>query len=68
MALTLGTSVCHINFFRNRVDSRDDFKNDFKKSGTDIGEKSIYGSNREITQNVGTKSVFTLKKIHTETH
>ena len=26
-------SVCHINFFHNRVDGRDDFKNDFENQG-----------------------------------
>ena len=30
-------SVCHISFFHNRVDGRDDFE----KSRTDIGAKSI---------------------------
>ena len=29
-----------------------------KKSGTDLGAKSIYGPNRKMTQNVGTKSAF----------
>ena len=32
---------------------------EIKKSGTDIGVKSVYGPNREMVQNVGTKSVFT---------
>ena len=54
-------SICHISFFRNQVDGKDDFKNDFEKSRTDIGAKSVYGPNREMAQNVGTKSVFTSK-------
>jgi len=41
LTLTPGTSVCHVNFFRNRVDGKDDFKNDFEKSGIDIGAKSV---------------------------
>ena len=54
-----GIFVCHLSFFRNWVDGRDHFKNDFKKSRIDLGAKSVYGPNREMTQNVGTKSVFT---------
>ena len=39
-------TICHFNFFRNWVDNRNHFKNDFKKSGIDLGVKSIYGPNR----------------------
>ena len=52
-------SICHVSFFHNQVNGRDDFKNDLKKSGTDIGAKLVYGPNREMVQNVGTKSIFT---------
>ena len=34
-------SVCHLRFFCYRVDGRDYFKNDFKKSRTDLGTKSF---------------------------
>ena len=54
-----GHSICHVIGFHYLDDGRDQFKNDFKKSRTDLGAKSVYGPNREITQNVGTKSVFT---------
>ena len=53
-----GIFVCHLSFFRNWVDGRDHFKNDFKKSRIELGAKSVYGPNREMTQNVGIKSVF----------
>ena len=33
--------VCHLRFFCYWVDDRDHFKNDFKKSRTDLGAKSI---------------------------
>ena len=54
----VGLVVCHLNFFRNWVDGRNHFKNDFKKSGTNPGAKSVQGPNRKMAQNVGTKSVF----------
>ena len=56
------TSVCHLSFFCNWVDDRDYLKNDLKKSWTDLGVKLIQELNQEITQNVGTKSAFMLKK------
>jgi len=34
-------SVCHLKFFCYRVDGRDHFKNDFKKSRTDLRAKSF---------------------------
>ena len=34
-------SVCHLRFFCYWVDGRDHFKNDFKKSRTDLGAKSV---------------------------
>ena len=34
-------SVCHLRFFCYRVDGRDQNKNDYMKSGTDLGAKSI---------------------------
>ena len=52
-------SVRHLRFFCYWVDGSDHFKNDLKKSGTNLGAKSVYGSNREMAQNIGTKSVFT---------
>ena len=52
-------SVCHFSIFRNWVDSRDHFKNDLKKSRTNLGAKSVYEPNREMARNVGTKSAFT---------
>ena len=33
--------VCHIKFFCYQVDGRDHFKNDFKKSRTGLGVKSV---------------------------
>ena len=48
-------SICYLRFFCSWIDGRDHFK----KSRTKLGAKSIYGPNQEITQNVGTKSVFT---------
>ena len=33
--------VCHLRFFCYRVDGRDHFKHDFKKSRTDLGAKSV---------------------------
>ena len=63
LAFTVYTvhSVCYLRFFCYWVDGRDHFKNDLKKSGTDLGAKSIYESNREMAQNVGTKSAFKTK-------
>ena len=55
--------VCHLIFFRYWVDSRDHLKNDFKKSRIDLGAKLVYGPNREMTQNIGTKSAFTSRKF-----
>ena len=34
-------SVCHVIGFRYLDDGRDQFKNDLKKSGTDLGAKSV---------------------------
>ena len=51
----VGHAVCHLNFFRNWIDSRDHFK----KSETDLGAKSVKRPNRKMAQNVGIKSVFT---------
>ena len=34
-------SVCHFRFFCYWVDGNDHFKNDFKKSRTDLGAKSV---------------------------
>ena len=34
-------SVCQIRFFCYWVDGKDHFKNDFKKSRTDLGAKSV---------------------------
>ena len=34
-------SVCHLRFFCYRVDGRDQNKNDYMKSGTNLGAKSI---------------------------
>ena len=53
-----GHFVCHLRFFCYWVDGRDQNKNDFLKSGTDLGVKSIYGLNQELAQNVGIKSAF----------
>ena len=33
--------VCHLKFFCYWVDGKDHFKNDFKKSRTDLGAKSV---------------------------
>ena len=55
-------SVCHFRFFCYWVDRMDHFKNNFKKSRTDLRAKSVQGLNREMTQNVGTKSAFTPRK------
>ena len=55
----VGHAVCHLNFFRNWVDGRDQNRIDFLISGIDLGAKSVYGPNQEMTQNVGTKSAFT---------
>ena len=33
--------VCHLRFFRYLVDGRDHFKNDCKKSRTDLGAKLV---------------------------
>ena len=41
-------AVCHLNFFRNWVDRKDHFKNNFKKLGIDLGAKLVYGPNREM--------------------
>ena len=51
--------VCHLRFFCYWVDGRGQNKNDFLKSRTDLGAKSISGPNRESDQNVGTKNAFT---------
>ena len=59
MTLTFDISVYHVSLFRDPVDGKDDFKNDFEKSRTDIKAKSVYGPNRKIAQNVGTKNIFT---------
>ena len=37
----VGHAVCHLSFFRDWVDSRDHFKNDFKKSGTYLEAKLV---------------------------
>ena len=37
----LGHSVCHVIGFHYLDDGRDQFKNDFKKSMTDLGAKSV---------------------------
>ena len=34
-------SICHLRFFYYWVDGNDYFKNDFKKSKTDLGTKSV---------------------------
>ena len=54
--------VRHFRFFCYWIDGKDHFKNDLKKSRTDLGAKSVQRLNQEITQNVGTKSAFTLQK------
>ena len=50
--------VCHLWFFYYCVDGRNHFKNNFKKLRTDLRAKSVLGPNREMAQNVGTKSAF----------
>ena len=37
----VGHVVCNLSFFRNWVEGRDHFKNDLKKSGTDLETKSV---------------------------
>ena len=51
-------SICHFSIFRNWVDSKDHFKNDYEKERTHLGAKSKLGPNRETAQNVRTKSAF----------
>ena len=51
-------SVCHVCIFCYWVDDRDQNKNDFLKSRTELRVKSIQGPNRELVQNAGTKSAF----------
>ena len=59
----VGHAVCHLSFFRNWVDGRDHIKNDFKKSRTDPGAKSIQEPNREMAQNVGPKVYLRLLQL-----
>ena len=47
--------VSHVGFFCRWIDDRDQNRIDFLISGIDLGAKSIYGPNWEMTQNVGTK-------------
>ena len=51
-----GHYVCHVEGFRQWVDGRDHFKNDFLFLGMKFATKSIFGSKWKLTQNVGTKS------------
>ena len=56
--------VCHLRFFHYWVNGKDHLKNDLKKkSRIDLRAKSVYGPNREMTQNIGTKSAFTPRKF-----
>ena len=50
--------VCHLRFFYYCVDDRNHFKNNFKKLRTNLRAKLVLGPNREMAQNVGTKSAF----------
>ena len=56
----VGHSVRHIGCFRWLVDDKNDFKNDFPFLGMEFATKSIWGPKWELTQNVGTKSAFSL--------
>lgn len=53
-------SVCHVGGFRLLVDGKDDFKNYLQILGIKFAKKSILGPKWELTQNVGTKSAFSL--------
>ena len=54
-------SVCHVGGFRQWVDGKDHFKSNFLFLGTELVTKSILGPKWELTQNVGTKCVFSPK-------
>ena len=54
----VGHSVCHVGGFHLLVEGKDDFKNDFQILGMKFAKKSILRPKWELTQNVGTKSVF----------
>ena len=56
-----GHSICHEGGFRQWVDGRDYFKHGFLFLRKKFAKKSILGLKWELTQNVGTKSVFSPK-------